>query len=200
MSTWRSSPRNEARVLEGVLKRGGGLVFFLGDQVLAERYNRILASPDGCACAAGAVEGAGAPEAQYHFDPLDYRHPLLAVFQGREQAGLLTTPVYKYYRLGLLPNSQAQGGVGIRRRRPGDRRRDDRARARSILVATEGSLSSIDPATKNPWTTMPAWPSFVPLVQEILALAVRVANDGAQRRGRPVDRRRARVRWPRGPR
>ncbi|HEX3726451.1 MAG TPA: BatA domain-containing protein, partial [Pirellulales bacterium] len=33
---------NEARALEGVLKRGGGLVFFLGDQVLSERYNRSL--------------------------------------------------------------------------------------------------------------------------------------------------------------
>jgi hypothetical protein len=40
-------------------------------------------------------------------------------------------------------------------------------------VATECSLSSIDPATKRPWTTMPAWPSFVPLVQELVALAVR---------------------------
>jgi hypothetical protein len=46
-------------------------------------------------------------------------------------------------------------------------------RGRSILVATEGSLSSIDGASRQPWTTMPAWPSFVPLVQEILALAVR---------------------------
>jgi hypothetical protein len=46
-------------------------------------------------------------------------------------------------------------------------------RGRTILVATECSLSSIDPATKNPWTTMPAWPSFVPLVQELVSLAVR---------------------------
>jgi hypothetical protein len=41
-----------------------------------------------------------------------------------------------------------------------------------VLVATDGSLSSVDPETKAPWTTMPAWPSFVPLVQEMLALVV----------------------------
>jgi hypothetical protein len=43
-------------------------------------------------------------------------------------------------------------------------------RGRSIVVATDGS---IDPASRTPWTTMPAWPSFVPLVQELLSLAVR---------------------------
>jgi hypothetical protein len=47
-----------------------------------------------------------------------------------------------------------------------------RFRGRSILVATAGSLASVDPATKTPWTTMPAWPSFVPVVREILARAV----------------------------
>jgi hypothetical protein len=46
-------------------------------------------------------------------------------------------------------------------------------RGRSVLLATEGSLSSVDPKTKDPWTTMPAWPSFLPIVQEILSLAVR---------------------------
>src|SRR6185295_15113089 len=45
-------------------------------------------------------------------------------------------------------------------------------RGRTFLVAVDGSLSSVDPVTKNPWTVMPAWPSFVPLVQEMLALAV----------------------------
>src|SRR5690606_29838388 len=44
-----------------------------------------------------------------------------------------------------------------------------------ILVATDGSLSSVDPVSKTPWTTMAAWPSFVPLVQEMLALTAGTA-------------------------
>ncbi len=46
-ATWPSSPPARPGLLEGVLNRGGGLVFFLGDQVLAERYNRELAGEQG---------------------------------------------------------------------------------------------------------------------------------------------------------
>ncbi len=162
----------EARVLEGVLKRGGGLVFFLGDQVLPDRYNRALAGEE-AVCVLPARLGELVSEAQYHFDPLNYRHPLVSVFQGREQSGLLTTPVYKYFRLVLGPESKARVALAFE---GGDPAIVEEAihRGRSILVATEGSLSSVDPHSRyGAWTTMPTWPSFVPLVQELLALAVR---------------------------
>lgn len=160
---------NEARVLSGVLKRGGGLVFFLGDQVLADRYNRELAGQQP-GRVLPAMIGAVAGSTHHYFDPLNYRHPLVSVFQGREQSGLLTTPVYKYFK--LTPSPGATVALGFD---GGDPAIVEEVidRGRSILVATEGSLSSIDGASRQPWTTMPAWPSFVPLVQEILALAVR---------------------------
>jgi hypothetical protein len=162
---------NEARVLENVLKHGGGLVFFLGDQVLADRYNRELGGEQGVRVLPAQLKEL-VSEAQYHFDPLNYRHPLVSVFQGREQAGLLTTPVYKYFRLALADDSKARVALAFD---GGDPAIVDEAihKGRSILIATEGSLSSVDPISKSPWTTMPAWPSFVPIVQEILALAVR---------------------------
>ncbi len=40
-----------------------------------------------------------------------------------------------------------------------------------MLVATDGSLSSVDPTSGEPWTTWPTWPSFLPLVRELLAYA-----------------------------
>jgi hypothetical protein len=40
-----------------------------------------------------------------------------------------------------------------------------------VLVATAGSLASIDPSSGEPWTAWPAWPSFLPIVREILAYA-----------------------------
>ncbi len=162
---------HEARVLEGVLKRGGGLVFFLGDQVLPERYNRELTGEQGVRVLPARLTQL-VSEAQYHFDPLNYRHPLVSVFEGREQAGLLTTPVYKYFRLALEPQSKARVALAFEGGDPAIVEETIHG-GRSILVATEGSLSSVDPASKNPWTTMPSWPSFVPIVQEILAMAVR---------------------------
>lgn len=160
---------NEARVLASVLKRGGGLVFFLGDQVLVDRYNRQLVEEQGTRVLPARLEEV-VGGTHHHFDPLGYRHPLVSVFQGREQSGLLTTPVYRYVR--VVPRPEAAVALAFD---GGDPAIVEQIieRGRSILVATEGSLSSIDPASRQPWTTMPAWPSFVPLVQEILSLAVR---------------------------
>jgi hypothetical protein len=160
---------SEARLLEAYLKQGGGLVFFLGDQVLPERYNRELLRAGGGVLPA-RIE-ALAPEGQYRFDPLDYRHPLVKVFQDRESSGLLTTPVSRYFRLEPRTDGGARVALAFSDGDPAIVEAPIH-RGRSVLVATDGSLSSIDPLTKSPWTTMPAWPSFVPLVQEMLALVV----------------------------
>ena len=119
---------SEARVLDNVLKRGGGLVFFLGDQVLADRYNRELAGEQGVRVLAGAAGRAGRPRPQYRFDPLDYRHPLVSVFHGREQSGLLDHAGLQVLSPGCR-DPKAQRGAGLRRRRPGDRRGADPRRA-----------------------------------------------------------------------
>ncbi len=161
---------SEARVLDAYLRQGGGLVIFLGDQVLAERYNRELGL-DGPTKLLPATIGEIVAEAQYRFDPLDYRHELINPFSGRENSGLLTTPVYKYFRLKVPPDSPAKVALAFEGGDPAIVEQPVH-RGRVILVATEGSLSSVDPATKSPWTTLPAWPSFVPLVQEMLSLAV----------------------------
>src|SRR5205807_648110 len=44
-------------------------------------------------------------------------------------------------------------------------------RGRTVLVATDGSLSSVDPTSGEAWTTWPTWPSFLPLVRELLTYA-----------------------------
>jgi hypothetical protein len=154
---------SEARVLDAYLHGGGNLVFFLGDQVLADRYNRELA---------GAGQGrAGQPRilpAQLgaivdgphsRLDPLGYRHPILQPFRGRGETSLLTTPVLKYCKLTLPKDSHAKTVLALSN---GDPLvvEEPIHRGRVVLVAT-----SADPS----WTAMPLWPSFVPLVQEIVA-------------------------------
>ena len=159
---------SEARVLANYAKNGGGLILFLGDRVQTGRYNRELG--DSGVKLLPAEIGDLVSEAQYRFDPLDYRHPLIAPFKGREQAGLLTTPVYKYFKVKPQEKSQSQVALAFAQ---GDAAIVEKpfGRGRVILLATDGSLSSVDPASKSPWTAMSAWPSFVPLVQEMVALA-----------------------------
>lgn len=163
---------DEAALLDHYLRRGGGVVFTLGDQVLASRYNQQLAG------ILPAQIGPLVGEGQHRFDPLAYRHPLIKAFAGREQAGLLTTPVSRYFRLTVPPNSRTKVALAFSGGDPAIVETQVHA-GRSIMLATDVSLSSVDPTSKRPWTMLPVWPSYVPLVQELLSLAV--SGKSAQR-------------------
>lgn len=168
----------EARLLDAYVRQGGGLVFFLGDQVLPDRYNRELAgdAKDEIRLLPARLQEVVA-EAQYRFDPLGYKHALVSPFRGRERAGLLTTPIYRYFKL-AVPEGWNQSSVALAFA-GGDPAivETPHDRGRVILVATDASLSSVDTATNSPWSTMVAWPSFLPLVQELLSLAVGSQRD-----------------------
>jgi hypothetical protein len=154
---------SEARAMDAYLQGGGNLIFFLGDQVMPDRYNQEL-GPAGQGRAGGpnilpARIGPLVDQSQSRLDPLKYRHPIVQAFRGRGQAGLLTTPVFKYYKLLLPDGSRAETVLAMANGDPlmvAERVRGGRV----VLVAT-----SADPS----WTALPLWPSFVPLVQEIVA-------------------------------
>jgi hypothetical protein len=154
---------SEAHALDAYLQGGGCVVFLLGDQVLADRYNRELGI---------AGEGrAGGPhilparvgnvidQPQFRLDPLGYRHPILDPFRGRGQNSLLTTPVFKHYQLTPSKDSHATTVLALGNGDPLVIEHSVR-RGRVVLVGTSAEPS---------WTAMPLWPSFVPLVQEIVA-------------------------------
>lgn len=157
----------EARVLDAYLGSGGSLVFFLGDRVVADRYNRELAGNEpGSLRILPARLGTivETPQNSRHIlDPLDYRHPIIEPFRGREKAGLLTTPVAKYFQLQIPAGSKAKVALAVNGGGPLIVE-EPIHRGRVILVATSADVT---------WTSMPVWPSFVPIVQEILAFAVR---------------------------
>jgi hypothetical protein len=154
---------SEARVLDAYLSSGGSLVFFLGDQVVADNYNRQLAGqPPGQTRILPARLGEVVAKNQFRLDPLDYAHPIVREFRGQEKAGLLTTPVHKYLKLLLPKDSQAKVALRLGDGSPLVVEEPVR-RGRVILVATSADTS---------WTLMPLWPSYVPIVQELLAYAI----------------------------
>lgn len=165
--------RDEAGVLYDYLKNGGGLVFFLGDQVQAESYNQELGGEASKLRVLPARLEKPTPHGEYSFDPLEYRHPIVSVFRGHEQTGLLTTPVWKYIR--LVPYDKDASKVALAFDGGDPAIVEERIlRGRSILVATAVSAESVDRSTgtPQPWTVLSTWPSFPPLIQEMLALAV----------------------------
>ncbi|HVX63663.1 MAG TPA: BatA domain-containing protein [Pirellulales bacterium] len=167
---------NEARVLESYVKHGGGLVCFLGDQVRAESYNRQL-SPDGVGVLPVRLGETVEPKSPAFLDPLDYEHPLTAPFRGRESAGLLKTPVRRYIKLQLPEDSPAKTAIKFTGGDPAVVEQKT-GRGRSIIVATSADRS---------WTAMPLGPGYLPIVQELLAEAVRGRIEQRnQRVGQPL--------------
>ena len=153
---------SEARILDAYLGHGGNLVFFLGDQVAADRYNEELGGGHGKRRLLPARLETIVDQPQSSLDPLGYRHPIVQAFRGRDKAGLLTTPVSKYFKLALPKDSRARVALALGDGDPLIVEEPIR-RGRVVLAATSADTS---------WTPMPVWPSNVPLVQEILAWCV----------------------------
>ena len=166
--------RDEASVLADYVRGGGGLVFFLGDQTQAENYNQMLGGAAGAQRILSARVGEVVSESQYGFalDALQYEHPLLAPFRGYERSGLLTTPIWRYFR--LEPSAEtsrialafSNGDPAIVEELIG--------RGRSLMVATPASSASAESrgGGEGAWNDLAAWPSFVPLVHEMMSVAV----------------------------
>ena len=155
---------SEARVLDSYLGSGGSVVFFLGDRVLANRYNHELGGGrDGGVDLLPARLGQVVHRTWNRLDPLEYRHPIVRSFRGNEKAGLLTTPVRSYFQLTLPEGAagkvvlQLEDGSPLIVEAPVHR-------GRVVLVATSADAS---------WTDMPILAGYVPIVQEILSFAVR---------------------------
>ncbi len=156
--------RREAQALASYLQGGGGLVCFLGDRVQIDSYNRHLHGDDGedpHVLPARLIEIVA--ENQYTLDPLDYAHPIVQAFRGQQQSGLLTTPVRRYIRLDVSEDPDSSVAIATEAGDPFVVEAQ-RSGGTSILVATSADVS---------WTAMPVWPSYLPLVQELLASAVR---------------------------
>ena len=113
--------RDEAGVLRDYLRGGGGLVFFLGDQVQAESYNTVLGGEAADHRVLPARLEQTVSEAQYRFDPRGYRHPIVAPFRDQPLAGRLADdPRLEVFSFGSVRQGKRQSGARLRQRRSGD--------------------------------------------------------------------------------
>ncbi len=154
---------SEARALEAYLRNGGSLVFFLGDQVMAGRYNRELASDRGDrGRVLPARLGKRVDKPEYRLDPRGYRHPIVRSFRDHEEAGLLTTPIETHFQLIVPKQSKAKVALALE---GGDPLivEEPIHRGRVVMFATSADDS---------WTPMPKLPSYLPIVRDALWYAI----------------------------
>jgi hypothetical protein len=127
------------------------------------RVNEMLAG--GASSLLPARFGPLVSGTEHYFDPLEYRHPIARPFAGQERAGLLTMPVWRYYKLVPIEEPQVRVALAYDNGDPAIVDRDYGA-GRVIVWSTAAGDSS---ALRTPaWNESAAWPSFLPLVHEIL--------------------------------
>ena len=161
---------HEVRLLHNYLQSGGNVVFFLGDQVLPERYNSEMAGETTSGREGRAGEGRILPARLGSGNRPAATPPRSARVSASDFTGLsrpgrnraFTTPVFKYFKLQVPKNSSARVVLAAA---SGDPLvvEEKIERGHVILLATSADTS---------WTAMPLWPSFLPLVQEILAFCL----------------------------
>ncbi len=174
----------EVSALDDYLKQGGGVVIFLGDQVVPDNYNRLLyADGKGLLPASiGPTRGDAAKrEAGFFFNPLNYRHPIVAEYRGEDApvtSGLTQAITWKYHRLVVPKGSTAEVALAFD---SGDPAVVELGRHRGtvILVATSADTD---------WTTWPIHRSYPAVMQQIVlrASAGRLSKRNI-RVGRPFD-------------
>ena len=134
----------------------------------SENYNQELASEDPAKRVLPAKLGAVSKDAVYQLDPLNLRHPIVAPFEGFKNAGLLTTPIWKYIELKPFPDAKTALAF-----RGGDAAivEEKLQKGRSIIFASAA-------APESQWTEISSWPSFIPLVQEMQQYTISRRDEG----------------------
>ena len=150
----------EAASLSEYVRQGGSLAVFLSSESALRLWGGLQQS---LPVTFEGVQSAG----EYHFDPLEYQHPVVAPFRGQAQAGLLGVTISQYVRLAIRedrPSAEIVLNFDT-----GDPALvvDRFGLGRIAVSALPGSLRARD-AAGAPWSSFALSPSFLPVVRELV--------------------------------
>ncbi len=152
--------QSEAAQLRGYVEAGGTLVIFLGEGINAEQCNQTLLAekllPGKILSLTTAAEGQ--EPFRFDFRPDAALHPLLRAFREQENSGLATARIFTYGRVQLDAAQQAQRVLDLSNGDP----------AITIHHLGTGKVVFFATSADTRWTTLPAKPAFVALLNEIL--------------------------------
>jgi hypothetical protein len=169
---------SEARALDNYLLRGGSLVFFLGERVIADNYNHILAGDARPVLPARLVAVTKNPGGR--LDPLDYRHRIVKIFLKRENTKLLQSPIDRYFKVQL---SAAGPDRSAARTAQPPRATESPAAEVALalsngdpLIVTQtvrrGRVVLVTTSADTSWSLLPVLGNYEPLVKEILTWSI----------------------------
>ena len=163
----------EADQLGAYVKQGGALLLFMGESVNADAYNQTLL-PRGLLpgpLVKRIGDSAGQKTYQFDFKPNGNLDPILRAFQGEENSGLDTAQIYSYWQIDPPANSTARRVLNYL---------PDHGHADPAITAQDlgaGRVIFFSTSANAQWTTLPAKPSYLTLMHELVAGAIR-GGDG----------------------
>lgn len=160
--------QSEAAQLRAYVQSGGTLVIFLGEGVNPEQCNQTLLAekllPGKILSMATVAEG----QDPFRFDyrPDASLHPLLRAFRGQENSGLASARIFTYGRVQLDAAQKAQRVLDLANGDP----------AVTMHQLGRGKVVFFATSADTRWTTLPAKPAFVALLNEILLGTIDAEN------------------------
>jgi hypothetical protein len=163
--------------IEQVLASGTSVIVSVGDLVNSNNYN-LAKQSNGTLLFPIEFLGPSQTERVY-FDPLDYNSEVIAQFKRQPDAGLLDTPIWRYFNGRIRREQVVNRILGFGN---GDPAIVASSRPTSQLIVYLGSWSqlSVDRSSQPPvvWTMIDQWPSFVPLVKRLFTWSISNQDSG----------------------
>jgi len=193
----RSLTSEESARLETFVRGGGGLVLAMGERADSDAYfargsttvNGPSASDQPESGLLAARFGPPTPPLEdqqlpWSISEPESRHPITRPFDGNPDAGLLTTPIFRYRPV----ISTAQTPL------PVDTRTVLKLSNGAPLVLERpfglGRVVQIQTALNDRWGSWVVWPSFVPLMHEIVLFSIGGQSQNRMHLvGEPIERR-----------
>lgn len=175
LSDLRRITQNAIQRLSDFTADGGAVLLMLGPNTDLEVWNGWPESESWL----GYRLQEPSEQQLWSLDPLEYRSPVVSPFEGYPDAGLLTTPIFQYWKTTPKDGGDLEVDLAIA---GGDplilRHRYQRGWVASVLSAPQ-SGAQLNDASMEAWNAMVTWPSFLPLMQRLVQVVLASSADEA---------------------
>lgn len=162
------SPRAVVK-LRSFVEAGGAVLALVGRQAQTTSWNR---PSDSLGALLGFDLRQPSPSGDWRVDPLNYASPIAKPFANFPDAGLLTTPVFRYWQIAPRKSSDLRIDLGFTSGDPWLVRRPLGEGWAAALLSNPESGAATGTSAEETWNAIATWPSFVPIMQKTVETIV----------------------------
>lgn len=153
--------------LTSFVEMGGAVLATLGPQTQPPQWNEATS---GLSQVFGFELTQPSNLGDWRIDPLQYRSPIAKPFANFLDAGLLTTPIFQYWKIAPLAGITLQTDIGLTTGDPYLVRHPLGQGWTAAMLSAP--MSGAESRSGQAWNAIATWPSFVPLMQKTIETIV----------------------------